>query len=400
MRRLLVSIVLLAGCGPRADDAPSRVDTSPKVIEAPAAELWPREQRAIERKRACIAEQLDGARPRDHALLRSLCAEWVQREIPGLALAIVEAAPEAAPLHVELGVRCFGESAPVEAATPFRLGSTSKALTAALVLGAAAEGRLGLDEAAGARVPGYEAPAGLSEATLDDLLRHVSGLGEIEPEVLVELDGAWLPALARAEASRAGAFRYSNAGYSLAGAMLGAATKRSYAELIAEELAGPLALASLSADPQRARDPACGHLEHDRDHHPISVRDDLDFMPGDPSWMAPAGGALASATDLARLALALGTDELPGTEAMLATRGTPLPDARRSPRRADERYGYGLRSWTLADGTLAYGHSGDNVAFRSELLFVPGRRAIVLLANRGIELTASVAAAEALLEAP
>jgi hypothetical protein len=80
--------------------------------------------------------------------------------------------------------------------------------------------------------------------------------------------------------------------------------------------------------------------------------------------------------------------------------GDPLPPAARLERHVDERYGDGLRSWALDEHTRAYGHSGNNVAFAAELLFVPERRAIVLLANCGAALPASLASAEQLLDLP
>ena len=53
----------------------------------------------------------------------------------------------------------------------------------------------------------------------------------------------------------------------------------------------------------------------------------------------------------------------------------------------------------LPDGvTRAYGHTGDSATFHAELMFVPGERAVVLLANRGGPLPASTLAARALLE--
>lgn len=398
VHRSIAALILIAGChsGAREQaDTAQRREAAPPVAVEPGA---PAPDPGAARKRACVSAALVGAEPRLHALIRSLCAEWVEREIPGLSLALVE--PGAAPFVLQLGVRCFGEGTPVDAATQFRLGSISKTVTAALALGLVEQRRMSLTSSAGALVRGYENPAGVADPALAALLSHRSGLGEIEPAQLVELDGAWLPALARSSAAGApGEYHYSNAGYAVIGAMLMASTEQDYQTLVRERVAAPLGLESFTVDAKQARAAACGHLDHDRDRHSIPVADDLEFMPGDPSWMNPAGGVLGSATDLARFALALGHEQLPGTAAMLEP-GEPLPAAGSQTRRPDERYGYGLRSWTLDDGTLAYGHSGNNVAFASELLFVPGRRAIVLLANCGAGLPASTAAAERLLAAP
>jgi CubicO group peptidase (beta-lactamase class C family) len=391
MRTRLVLLVLLVGC--RSDPEPEPAQpVGPVATDPPAADP------DAKRKHDCITNALPGADPRHHTLIRSLCAEWVERDIPGVVLAIVE--PGKPPFTLALGQRCFGEDAPVDTHTPFRFGSISKTITAALALGLVAEGRLTLDGRASELVGDYENQAELPDPTLAALLRHRSGLGDIEPARLVELEGAWLPALARSPAAGApGEWHYSNTGYSLIGAMLTRASGQEYAALVDARLTRALELQSFTATPALARAPACGHLEHDRDRHPISVREDLEFMPGDPRWMDPAGGVLGSATDLARFALAIGSDRLPGTAAMLVP-GDSLPPADAHERRVDERYGDGLRSWALDEHTRAYGHSGNNVAFAAELLFVPGRRAIVLLANCGVGVPASVAAAERLLAQP
>ncbi|PRQ08935.1 serine hydrolase domain-containing protein [Enhygromyxa salina] len=389
MRRSIAALILITACQSQADERRDVGRSSAGERSSPKPEVDPDPDAT--RKRACIDAALVGVEPRFHTLVRSLCAESVERDIPGLALAVVE--PGAAPFELQLGVRCAGEPTTIDATTQFRFGSVSKTVTAALTLGLVEEGRVSLTSSA-------DAP-GVPDPTLAALLSHRSGLGEIEPAQLVSLDGAWLAALARSEAAGApGEYHYSNAGYAVIGAMLTTATEQDYRTLVGERVAAPLGLASFRVDAKQASAAACGHLEHDPDRHPIRVAEDLEFMPGDPSWMDPAGGVLGSATDLAQFGLALGGSQLPGTAAMLE-RGGPLPPAHtRSPsQHRDERYGYGLRSWTLADGTTAYGHSGNNGAFASELMFVPGRRAIVLLANCGAKLPASVAAAEHLLAA-
>lgn len=388
VRALLLTLVatLVSSCqaAPTPEPRPREreAETAPAhVLDTPA-----------ERKRACVEFGLHDADPRDHALIRSVCAEHVERDVPGVVLAIVE--PDRPPFVLALGVGCFGDPTPVTADTRFRFGSISKTFTAALAAGLIADHQLSLDSQPGALVPRYANPAGLPEPTLASLLRHRSGLGEILPAHLVELDGDWLPALTRSPAAgESGSYHYSNAGYTLIGAMLSSASERDYAELLTERIATPLALASLTTNPNTATPAACGHLEHDRERHPIAVRDDLAFMPGDPRWLNPSGGVLGTATDLARFALALGTDALPGSAALLEP-GEPLPPEHVHGTRTDERYGLGLRSWALDERTRVYGHSGNNLAFAAELLFVPGRRAIVLLANCGVGLPASVAAAE------
>lgn len=384
-RLACVCVLALSGCqadGPR----PTRIDSASEQ-QTPG--------RSKTRKRGCIDDLLPGPTPEHEALYRALCSEWIDRDIPGLALAILDADGEL--IHVELGERCMGAEGLVTRTTPFRLGSLSKSVTAALALGAVAEGKLTRESAASV-VEGYADQPGLATPQLGDLLRHRSGLGEIQPAKLVEAKGAWLAAMTSSPlAGERGEFHYANSGYVLIGAMLEASLGLPYERALRERLAQPLGLSTLTSDPKQAREPACGHLEGDADRHPISVTEDLAFIPGDPRWLNPAGGVLASAEQLARFALALGSPALPGSEAMLEL-GESAPMREGRPVRNDERYGDGLRSWTLPNGTRAYGHSGNNVAFVAELLFVPGQRAIVVLSNCGVGMPATLAAAQELLQ--
>lgn len=384
--------LLLSSCGPARE--PPREGGSAAIAAADArADVNDEARDEDVRKRECVATLTADADPQLHALMRSLCAEWVERQVPGVSFAWVR--PGQPAVHVELGVRCNGEPEPVTGRTAFRLGSVSKPITAALVLALIEEGKLARTSTA-ALVPGFVAPPGLQPPQLDELLQHRSGLGEIEPAVLVELDGAWLPALARSRAAGPpGTWHYSNAGYALLGAMLEQASGQSYAQLVAERIAAPLGLSRTTADP-KLDEAACGHLVDDVERRPISVRDDLAFMPGDPRWMIPAGGLLSSATELASLAMAIGSKALPGSAAMLEP-GERLPAEHARAGHRDERYGYGLRSWQIDANTRMFGHTGNNAAFVAELRMIPGVGAIAILANSGVELPATIAAAEALL---
>lgn len=381
LRRLSAALLLLASCGREAPR--EREDVQPAPVE----------DHDDARKRECIAALTADAEPQLHTLLRSLCSEWIELRVPGVALALVR--PGQPPIHAELGVRCNGEEGRVEASTAFRIGSVSKPITAALALGLIAEGKLSRASEA-TQVPGFVAPDGLAPPQLGALLRHRSGLGEIDPATLVELDGAWLPALGRSRAAGPpGTYHYSNAGYSLIGALLEQASGQAYAQLVAARISEPVELARLTADPTIANT-ACAHLVHDGEQQPIPIREDLDFMPGDPRWMIPAGGVLSSATQLARFGLAIGSEALPGSAAMLEL-GEPLPAEHARAGHRDERYGDGLRSWQLDADTRVFGHTGNNAGFMAELLLVPDVAAIVILANRGVELPATLAAAEAVL---
>lgn len=392
---LLASALLAASaCRDRERrEAPASEEDRKTIAEAQA------KAKVDTRKFDCVEELTDRADLRFHPLLRSLCAEWVNQDIPGVALAVVEG--DELVLHAERGLRCFGEDEPVLETTPFRLGSIAKPVTAAVALAMREAGVVDLQVPVDHYVDEFAGQGERAPPSVEALLRHQSGLGEIVPDDLVALEGDWLAALNKAAPLPAGPgeFAYSNSGYSLAGHALERAGERDYATLVHDYVAAPLDAGSITASVEAAakRGAACGHLSEDRDRHPITVLEDLDFMPGDPSWMNPSGGVLGSASDLARFAAAIGGERLPGSAAMLEE-GAPVPAGQEGTQpRADLRYGLGLRSWELSDGTRAYGHSGKTGLFTAELVFVPGKRAIVVLANVGVDLASTRAAAEALL---
>ena len=350
------------------------------------------------RKQRCLDELVEDVDVRYQPLLRALCAESIDHDIPGVAVAVVERDGDQLKLvhHTERGLACSTADAPVDASTGFRVGSISKIFTAALALGLVAErGDLELTGPAVGRIDGAVLPESLADPSLAALLGHTSGLDEISPEAVVADNGDWRRGLTALPLdSAAPGFHYANANYVVVGALLEQIVGRSFEDLLRERIAEPLALGSVTSDPTQAvaRGAACGHFAEDQDRHPVSPLEDLDFMPGDPSWLRPTGGVMASAEDLARFALMLGTPALPESAAMLEP-GEPVPEGRGR----DERYGLGLRSWRLGDYGRVYGHSGDNGSSHAELVFVPGKRAVVVLANLGVEMPATRAAAMMLL---
>lgn len=361
-------------------------ERAPELPPAPETELAvPPEPPDSARKRECVDRLLADAEPRFHALLRSLCAEWVNQAIPGLAVAVIE--DGTLQLHVELGVRCAGQPEPVESRTVFRVGSISKTFTASLVLES-------FDPSvwvAPVELAELAWPAGMPTPTLEALLRHRSGLGEIAPAQVVAFAGAWKPALAHSPAAgQPGEWHYSNAGYVVVGALLEAKTGQSYEELLHGHVA---AFPTITSDPATVPDAACGHLrEHDR-LRSIPVQHDLDFMPGDPSWLRATGGVLSSAEDLARFGA--------GLDRGILVPGDPLPREAWRHGGSDERYGLGLRSWVLTNGTRVFGHSGDTGSFAAELVVAPERGiAVAMLANVAVEWNGVGMAVDELLATP
>ena len=146
---------------------------------------------------------------------------------------------------------------PMRTDAVFRIGSTTKQFTAALVMSFVEEGRLRLDAHVSDYLPDYPARSG-RQITLRQLLTHTSGI----PEYVVRdsfLDkfapGYNSPASLVARFARlpleftpGSRWSYSNSNFVLLGAILERVSGRSYSDLVASRLAGPLGMTSLSVD--------------------------------------------------------------------------------------------------------------------------------------------------------
>ena len=166
------------------------------------------------------------------------------------------------------GLRQVGSTAKVQAGDAFMIGSTTKAMTAALAGRLVERGALAWTTTLADALP--DLAAGMQPAyrtvTLEQLLNHRGGvpaftggddidriqtyLQHYPGELPTTLPGrerffaAWLLAQAPAAGVTPGqSFVYSNAGYALAALMLEATTGRAFTDLFEQELAQPLGLA-------------------------------------------------------------------------------------------------------------------------------------------------------------
>jgi CubicO group peptidase (beta-lactamase class C family) len=182
----------------------------------------------------------------------------------------------------------------------YRLGSITKPLTAALVLGLRDAGRLDLDDPVSAHLPTLELPG----VRLRHLLGHASGL-QREPE------GAWwernpgapLPELlervtpAKLAFGQYQRYHYSNLAYGLLGGVVERLTVGSWWDAVATRLLQPLGMTRTS---YQASEPfARGYVLHP--WHGTLREEPRE----DAGAMAPAGQLWSTVDDLARFAAAL-----------------------------------------------------------------------------------------------
>jgi CubicO group peptidase (beta-lactamase class C family) len=222
-----------------------------------------------------------------------------ESSVPALAAAVVRSGGIETAVA---GLRRLGSEEPAEAGDRFHVGSNAKAMTATVAALLVERGAIGWDSPAG-DVLGI--PEADPHVTLERLLRHAAGIRPLEEDD--EVDALALPAGAPAEErlaavrillaeptralDGAGDRRYSNGGYTIAGAMLEHAADRAFEELVTAELFQALGLDAGFGWPAAggARQP-WGHFDDDgglRPHDP-----DDGYRLG--AVLAPAGDVSAS----------------------------------------------------------------------------------------------------------
>lgn len=344
------------------------------------------------RRDACLARN-EGAPERYHKLVRAFCAEHARLAGTGAALAVGERG--ALRFVATAGDACRG-GPEVDADTRFRLGSITKLLTAALALTLVDDDLLDLDAPVAPLVPELagEDPRA-SAITLRQLLQHTAGLPDPPPQAL-GADDDWPMQLGAAPLwSDPGAlWSYSSAGYALAGLALERRTDVPFASLLTDRLLAPLGLGRVTVDLDMALQTgaACGHLGRGDAARELDVVQDLELGAGGARWTIPAGGAIASAPDLTRAALAL-VDPVRSPLSAAAIAGLIDPDVP-TRERPGERYGLGLRAAPVVGDVRLLAHAGDTGDFAADLYLAPDRGfALAILNNGGDHLQATALAA-------
>jgi CubicO group peptidase (beta-lactamase class C family) len=307
----------------------------------------------------------------------------------GAAVAIVNA--DGIVHRQTFGVRDRTSSAPVTPTTLFRIGSTTKSMTALLIATFVDEGLLGWDQPVIDVWPEFRAPTDDLTRTLRvrDLLGMATGLGEPGwigahydyPTALQLMHAlAFLPVLTPPHTE----WYYNNAVYAAAGylpplrlGMAADALQSTYARLMQERVFGPAGMSStrLGDDPRPyTADYATGHTP------------DLVEGIAAATWtpigsIAPAGAGLVNLTDMAgyvRLQLRRGFS--PAGTRVVSSRNLeecwrPHIDVPPSPTDGPDivssGYGMGWIDFTYADGRRLVWHTGFWDGFGTFIGFLP-----------------------------
>lgn len=294
-------------------------------------------------------------------------------------------------------MRCAGGKAAVGIDDSFHIGSCTKAMTATLCAILIQQQKLKWDSTIGEVLadqrekirPEYH------NVTLQQLLMHRSGLPEDRaPDPVVwpkirDLRGPMLQqrrrfvelALSQKPTAAAGEkFQYSNAGYTIAGAMCERIMGKTWEELMRKELFKPLGMTTAGFGPPGAAkrvDQPCGHLEAGEMWLPVPPGPLAD----NPAVIGPAGTVHCSLADWAKFAMLHVRGEK-GKEPLL-----PAEVFRKLHTATDGEYAFGwvVTSRPWAGGT-ALTHAGSNTMWMAVIWLAPKRdEAFLAATNVGAE---------------
>ncbi|AMJ60435.1 serine hydrolase domain-containing protein [Bosea sp. PAMC 26642] len=316
-------------------------------------------------------------------------SDWLEfqrrhHDQPGCAIAIAEG-PEIV-LEAAFGT---ADLATGERLTPrhgFRIASHSKTFTSAGILRLVEAGALRLDDTVGSFVPGLHPDA--AAVTIAQVLSHSAGLVRDGTDAGYFIDRRPNPDRAQIVAELAKPpilpasqrFKYSNYGYGLLGLVIEAATGRSYADWIADEVVAKVGLAETKPDITLWSGPMASG------HSPKLPLDRRVVLPGDNPCdaMISAAGFVATAADTARFFAQLSPK---------AQNSILSPLSRREMTRrlwADEdsalgrHYGLGTISGGEGDWSW-FGHSGGFQGFLTRTAVLPKQDLTVSVLTNAID---------------
>lgn len=313
-------------------------------------------------------------------------------KVPGMAIAVIK--DDKIVFAKGFGVRELGKPEPVDEHTLFAIGSSSKAFTAASLAMLMDEGKLKWDDPATKYLPWFELydPWVTREATVRDLLTHRVGLerGDLlwygsaydRDEVIRRIR------FLEPSSSMRSKFGYQNVMYLAAGQIAAGISGKSWDDLIAEQIFGPLGMKESSTTIRalsKSKDVATPHAEIDDKVQKVAWRliDNI----------APAGSINSNVVDMAQwVRLQLGKGKY-GDKQLISERSvremqTPQMVIRLEgqmtllyPKAHFLNYGMG---WFLSDyrGRKLVEHGGAIDGMRAEVAMIPEENVgLVILTN-------------------
>lgn len=260
---------------------------------------------------------LDLPRGADDATLTRLLDEQLRQlaadgEFSGVALLARDGKPV---FHNAYGMANRAAGIANETSTRFDVGSITKLMTQIAIAQLLQSGKLGLDDTILDHIPDYPNPDAARRITVQQLVDHSSGLGDIFndrweafPKDELVSPRAFFPLFAdrplRFEPGEGRA--YSNAGFIVLGAIVEAASGQSYAEYMEAQVFRPAGMkrSGFPARDGKARDLAIGYTRHGGGDE---AQPNLGMLP---IRGCPAGSSSHTAEDLLKLDRALRAGKL------------------------------------------------------------------------------------------
>jgi serine beta-lactamase-like protein LACTB, mitochondrial len=287
---------------------------------------------------------------------------------------------------------------PAKAVTVYRLASVSKPITAAAVLKLAEEGKLDLDAPIQRYVPSF--PEKPFPVTARQLLGHLGGIRHYrddeptntKPLSSVESGLSFFKddALVVEPGTK---YSYSTYGYNLLGAAVEGASGKPYLDYLREAVFARAGMSSIRADEVRSLIPnrAQGYVR-------TKGGDLWNSGLADVSYKVPGGGLIATASDVARFAAALGGGALLNRESLVA-----MLTSQREKGGRPTGYGLGLELGASGKRREAW-HTGGQERVSTVVFLVPdeglGVAVLTNLEGLGRELVALARRLAEIADAP
>jgi CubicO group peptidase (beta-lactamase class C family) len=336
----------------------------------------------------CAPGQTSAFSPDRQARIESAISKFLAAgDAPGVSVAVVQDGKFV--WSGGFGMADLENSVPATADTLYRLGSISKPITATAALVLSERRQLDLDAPVQKYCPAF--PQKPWPITTRQLLGHLGGIryyrvpempysvSQADPEVGntrhfqdgIE-GGLKFFANDPLVAPPGTHFNYSTQGYTLVGCAIEGASGRKFADFVRESVLTRAGMLQTRPDDRFAIVPRRTRFYSKNESGAVVNAEFLDA-----SYKVPGGGLLSSATDLARFAVAILTDQL-------LTRTTrDMMWAPQMPSDGLGRMVYGL-GWQMGitDGVAGVGHGGSQQGTSTTMLLAPDARAgVVVLTN-------------------
>lgn len=293
-------------------------------------------------------------------------------KVPGLTVAV--AVDRRLTWSKGFGLADVENAVPATAETMYRLASISKPMTATALMQLVEKGKVDLD----APVQRYVAtfPEKPWPVTSRQLLAHLGGIRHYTPDETFDAARHFASLLEGLDVFKEDplvhepgtAFLYSTYGYTLLGAVVEGASGMPFLDYLRENVWRPSGMESIRDDDSRAI-----ILHRAQGYVRIADGEVRNSSAADTSYKIPGGGLIATASDVARFAVAIQSGVLvhPDTlTAMFSKQKT----------RSGRRIGYGL-GWALERwrGRSAVYHTGGQERVNNVLYMLPDRGVAVAI---------------------